>query len=145
MPSAPSYGPLLQWAVAPFGGCEAPRARVFGGELTASIPTLPNLTWGKSFLPGDAYPMAESSWHLGVYSWSCCCVRWRWDGFSTRVHTIRCTWAPTATSLHARFLCPPLLKVLGLAMLIRCGRPSGAFYWGLGFLPRFNKRGGMGR
>jgi hypothetical protein len=31
------------------------------GELTASVPILLNLTWSKSFLPGDAYPMAESS------------------------------------------------------------------------------------
>jgi hypothetical protein len=23
---------------------------------------------GKSFLPGDAYPLTESSWHLGMYS-----------------------------------------------------------------------------
>jgi hypothetical protein len=29
--------------------------------LTTSVPVLPNLTWGKLFLPGDAYPMAESS------------------------------------------------------------------------------------
>jgi hypothetical protein len=28
---------------------------------TTSVPVLLNLTWGKSFLPGDAYPMAESS------------------------------------------------------------------------------------
>jgi hypothetical protein len=52
----------------PLGGCEAPRAWIFGGDLTASIPALPNLTWGKSFLPGDTYPMEESSWRLGVYS-----------------------------------------------------------------------------
>jgi hypothetical protein len=41
---------------------------MFGGELTASVPVLLNLTWGKSFLPGDAYPMVESSRHSGVYS-----------------------------------------------------------------------------
>jgi hypothetical protein len=26
-----------------------------------------NLSWGKLFLPGDDYPMAEPSWRLGVY------------------------------------------------------------------------------
>jgi hypothetical protein len=65
----------LQWAVVPFGGCEAPWAWIFGGELTASVPALLNLTWGKSLLPGDAYPMVESLWHLGMYSWSSYCVR----------------------------------------------------------------------
>jgi hypothetical protein len=54
----------------PFGGCEAPPSRVwiFGGESTASVSALLNLTWGKSFLLGDAYPMTESSWCLGMYS-----------------------------------------------------------------------------
>jgi hypothetical protein len=42
----------LQQGVTSFGGCEAPRARIFGGELIASVPTIPNLTWGKSLLPG---------------------------------------------------------------------------------------------
>jgi hypothetical protein len=60
------------------------------GELTTSVPPLPNLTWGKSFLPQDAYPMAESSWCWGVYSWSICSVRRRWDKISTWIHTIRC-------------------------------------------------------
>jgi hypothetical protein len=45
--------------VASFGGCEASQARIFGGELT--VPVIPNLTWGRSFLLEDAYPMAESS------------------------------------------------------------------------------------
>jgi hypothetical protein len=94
-------------------------------ELTALVPALPNLTWGKSFLPGDAYPMAESSWHLGVYSCSCCCIRRRWDGSSTWVHTIKCVWAPVATSLHARFLWPPLPEVLGSAMLIHLWEAPG--------------------
>jgi hypothetical protein len=44
-----------------FGGCAAPWFRIFGGELTASVPATLYLTWGKSFLPEDAYPMAESS------------------------------------------------------------------------------------
>jgi hypothetical protein len=34
----------LQWAVPSFGGCEAPRARIFGGELTTLVPALPKLT-----------------------------------------------------------------------------------------------------
>jgi hypothetical protein len=54
--------------LASFGGCGAPWAQIFGGELTALVPALLNLTWGKSFLPGDAYPLAVSSWRLGVYS-----------------------------------------------------------------------------
>jgi hypothetical protein len=62
--------------------------------------------------------MAESSWHLGMYSWSCYCVRRWWDGFSTQVHSIRCVWAPAATSLCARLLQAPLSEVLGSAMLI---------------------------
>jgi hypothetical protein len=51
----------LQWEVTPFRGCEAPRVLIFDGELTALVPTLLNLSWGKSFLPGEAYPMIESS------------------------------------------------------------------------------------
>jgi hypothetical protein len=43
------------------------RAWIFGEELTAPLLVLPNLTWGKLFLPGDAYPMAKSSWCLGMY------------------------------------------------------------------------------
>jgi hypothetical protein len=55
-----------QWHL--FGGCEAPKAWIFGGVLTIWIPALPNLTWGgKSFLPRDAYPMTEPSWRLDVY------------------------------------------------------------------------------
>jgi hypothetical protein len=57
--------------------------------------------------------MAESPWHLGMYSWSCCCIRQRWDESSTRVQTIRCVWAPAAMSLHARFLRSPLPEALG--------------------------------
>jgi hypothetical protein len=51
----------LQYAVAPFIGCEASRAQIFDGELTALIPILLNITHGKSFLPGDAYPLEELS------------------------------------------------------------------------------------
>jgi hypothetical protein len=31
------------------------------GEMTASIPVLLDITYGKSFLPGEAHPMVESS------------------------------------------------------------------------------------
>jgi hypothetical protein len=31
------------------------------GELTASIPVLLDITYDKSFLPGEVYPMAKSS------------------------------------------------------------------------------------
>jgi hypothetical protein len=61
----------LQQAVAFFRGCEAPWAEIFGRKLTTLIYAIPNLTWGKSRLPEDAFLMAESSCHLGVYSWSC--------------------------------------------------------------------------
>jgi hypothetical protein len=50
-------------------------------------------------LPGDAFPLAESSWPLGMYSWYSY-VKWWWDGFHTRVRTVRCAWVPTATSLR---------------------------------------------
>jgi hypothetical protein len=44
-----------------FGGCEASRAYIFDGELSALVPAVLNLTHGKLFLPGGAYPMAKSS------------------------------------------------------------------------------------
>jgi hypothetical protein len=44
--------------VAPFRGCEASWAYIFDGELMTLIPVL-NITYGKSFLPGDSYPLAE--------------------------------------------------------------------------------------
>jgi hypothetical protein len=53
------------------GDVKLPRLR----ELTASVPAVLSLTWGKLFLPWDAYPTAESSIHLGVYSWFICYVR----------------------------------------------------------------------
>jgi hypothetical protein len=34
---------------------------MFDGELTDLVAALLNLTDGKSFLPDDVYPMAESS------------------------------------------------------------------------------------
>jgi hypothetical protein len=40
--------------------------------------------------------------------------------FSTWVLALRCTWAPVATSHHARHLSPPLSEALGLVMLIHC-------------------------
>jgi hypothetical protein len=51
-----------------FQGCEAYRAQILDGELVALIHVLLNITYGKSFLPVDAYPLSESSGHLGVYS-----------------------------------------------------------------------------
>jgi hypothetical protein len=65
------------------------------------IPILLNITFGKSFLPGDAYSLAESSRPLGMYSWLSY-VRWRWDGFHTRVPTDRRMWVPTTMSLRAK-------------------------------------------
>jgi hypothetical protein len=118
-----------------FEGCEAPRAWIFSGELTIWIPTLPNLVWGKLFLPWDSYPLAESSWHLGVYSWSSCYVRRRWDGFCTWVRTDGCVWVPAPTSLRVRRLRPPLPKAPWLAMLIRYGKPPCTFDQGPGPCP----------
>jgi hypothetical protein len=45
----------------PFGGYEASWTYIFDGELTALIPVLLIITYGKSFLTGDAYPLVESS------------------------------------------------------------------------------------
>jgi hypothetical protein len=56
------------WCIS--GGCEAPRALTFRGELIALVLALPNLTWSKLFLPWDAYPMTDSSWRFRMYSWS---------------------------------------------------------------------------
>jgi hypothetical protein len=74
LPSTPTYGSYLPregtWPIcqvlsclvtAVSGGAEASRSLIFGGELTALIPVLLNFTYGKSFLPGDAYPLVESS------------------------------------------------------------------------------------
>jgi hypothetical protein len=55
--------------VAPFVGCEAFRASIFDGKVAVLIHVLLNITYGKLFLPGDAYHVAESSCPLGVYSW----------------------------------------------------------------------------
>jgi hypothetical protein len=99
------------------------------------IPVLQNLTWGKFFLPRDADPMAAPSWRLGVYLWSSHYIRWRWDRFSTRVHVVRCAWAPVATSHHGKCLGPLLPEALGLTMLIHCGKPSGMFDRGPGSCP----------
>jgi hypothetical protein len=51
----------LQWVVVTFRGCAAPWAKVFDGEFTASALALLNLTYCKSFLPCDTYPMVELS------------------------------------------------------------------------------------
>jgi hypothetical protein len=94
MPSAPSYD--LQSSVEgiellvrhclvpscpPFWGVRSSRAWIFDGVLTIWVLVLPNLTWSKSFLPGHAYPMLESSWRLCMYPWLSHNVRQRWDGF----------------------------------------------------------------
>jgi hypothetical protein len=44
-----------------FRECEAPRVWIFDGELFASIPAILKLAYSKLFLPGEAYPMVESS------------------------------------------------------------------------------------
>jgi hypothetical protein len=100
----------LQWVVAPFRGMWIPRAQIFGGVLTVWVPTLPNLIWSKSFLPGHAYHMSESSFRLGMYPWSSYYVRQRWDGFDTRVRAARWAWAFVAMSHRARHLRLPLLE-----------------------------------
>jgi hypothetical protein len=115
------------------------------GDLTASVPAPLNLRWGKLFLPWDAYPMTESSWHLGLCSWSTCYVRRQWDGFSTRVDIFRCVWAPTANSLRARLLRPPLPEVMGSAMPIHCKEPPGMLDQGPVSMSRTNKRGREGK
>jgi hypothetical protein len=48
-------------------------------------------------------------------------------------------------SLPARLLSPPLLEVLGLAMLIHCGKPPDAVYQWPEFLPQVIERGRLGR
>jgi hypothetical protein len=102
---------------------------VVGGGASLGVPVLPNLTWSKSFLLGHVYPLSESSWHLGVYPWSRYYVRQQWDRFSTQVHAIGCAWVPVAPSRRARCLRLPLPEAPGLAMLIHCRKPSGAFDW----------------
>jgi hypothetical protein len=121
----PALVPSLQWAVVPYRGMWNPRVWIFCGELT--VPTLLNLTRSKSFLPRHAYPISETSWHLGVYLWSIYYVRQWWDRFSTWVRAIRCVWAPVAMSHHDRRLRLPLPKASGRQMLIRYWRPPDVF------------------
>jgi hypothetical protein len=45
-----------------------------GLDILWTFDCVDTLTWGKSFLLGDAYPMAEPSWQLGVYPRSSYCV-----------------------------------------------------------------------
>jgi hypothetical protein len=125
---------LLQLVVVPFWGMWSPQAWIFGGELTVRVPALPNLTCGKLFLQWDIYPTVESSWCLGMYSWSSYYVRQWWDGYNTRVHTVKCAWAHVAMSVCVRHLRPPLLKAPELAMLMRCWKPPGVFDQGPGSL-----------
>jgi hypothetical protein len=47
--------------MASFGGYEASRGIDINRELTALIRVLQNITYGKLFLLGEAYPLAESS------------------------------------------------------------------------------------
>jgi hypothetical protein len=116
-----------QWAVVPCRGCEAPRAWIFGGELTAWVPVLLSFTWSILFLPGCVYLMSEASRRLGTYPWSIYYVRQWWDRFSTWVRVVRCAWASVATSHHDRRLRPPIPEALGLAMLIRYWKPPSVF------------------
>jgi hypothetical protein len=51
----------------------------------------------------------------------------QWDGFRTEVHVVRCAWVPVAMTRRVRRLRLPLPQAPGSAMLICCGRPSGAF------------------
>jgi hypothetical protein len=44
----------------PFGGCDASQAQIFDEKLTALISVLLNIKHGKSFVPDDAYSLAES-------------------------------------------------------------------------------------
>jgi hypothetical protein len=52
---------------ATFPGGAKPRAWIFDGVLAVWVPMLLNLTWSKSFVPGHAYLMLDSSWHLCMY------------------------------------------------------------------------------
>jgi hypothetical protein len=124
-----------------FRGMWSPSGVDIDRELSALMPALSNLTWGKSFLPWDAHLMAESSWYLGMYFWPSCYVgRW-WDGFRTWVHTVRCTWAPAAMSLCARHLRPSLPEAQSGQRLSVCGRPPGMLDQGLGSLRQVDERG----
>jgi hypothetical protein len=96
--------------------------------------------WGKLFLPGDAYPMADSSWYLSVYPWSSCYIRQRWDGFRTRLHTIRHAWVPMAISLHDRRLGPLLPEAQSGQCLSIVGSPRACLTRGL---DRWERREGQ--
>jgi hypothetical protein len=52
---------VSQWAIAPFRGMQSPKSLIFGAVLIVRVPVLSNLTWSKSFLPGDDYPISEPS------------------------------------------------------------------------------------
>jgi hypothetical protein len=72
-------------------------------SLSSLIPAIQNITHGKLFLPGGAYPLVALWWYLDMYPWSSE-VRRQWDGFYTRVHSVRCEWVLTATFHHAKRL-----------------------------------------
>jgi hypothetical protein len=85
--------PSLQWAVAPFQGCGAPWAWIFGGELTTWVPVLPSFTWSIFFFR-DMFTLCQS--HYGVYA----CTHGRAtipdsDGMdpNTQVDVVWCMWA----------------------------------------------------
>jgi hypothetical protein len=125
----------------PFGGCEASRTLIFDEEVTALIHVLLNITHCKLFLPGDAYPLEESSCPLGVYSWLSY-VRRRWDGLHTRVHTDSHAWVPTAMSLRVRCLSPPLLEAQSRRCLSVARIPRARLIGGLGPFPGSSREAG---
>jgi hypothetical protein len=97
-------------------------ARVWIGSMAIVLPRPSNCHNG-------------SSWHLGMYSWSGCYVRQRWDGFYTRVFTIRCTWVSVATSLCAKRLRSPLPEAWSRQCLSVVGCPRAWLTSGPGLGP----------
>jgi hypothetical protein len=87
----------------PSGERKLPGCRYLTKSLSSSIPVLRNITYGKLFVPGGVYPLAESWCYLGVYPRSSG-VRRRRDRFYTRVCIVRHAWAPTATFFHTKRL-----------------------------------------
>jgi hypothetical protein len=81
--------------VEPFSGSEAPRAWIFGGELTGWVPVLPSFTWSILLLPRYVNLMSESLWH------SCNLHNDRMD-CSSRVYAVWCAWAPAVASCLTR-------------------------------------------
>jgi hypothetical protein len=67
-----------------------------------------------------------------VYPWSSYYVRQQWDWFITRVHIVRCAWAPVATSHHTRHLRPPLPEAPWLQCLSAAESPRACLVRGSG-------------